>query len=415
MNIDSVVIQFVEEASFLWQLRERAVRRPDYLLDDIVRLDERIEANIDGLRVVADDGWSQTVSALEYGEAGEFFVAAVLAMEGRDDNRMETVLGVATESREAFRGLISALGWLSREPVDRWISDFAVDSRAPIQAAALAGSTIRREASLAMIRNAMHQKRLLTHGRALRAVGEMKYRNLLPDIQSLLDSDREACRFWSAWSGSLMGDNVGLKMLTGYASSKSKFALRAMWLVPRLLQPANAERWLRDLAQNQETRRNAIIGCGIAGDPVYVPKMIGIMSDPFYARVAGETISMITGLDIEHQEFDADWPEGFEAGPSEDPEDENVDLDEDEDLPWPDQALIQKWWDANGGQFQQGVRYLCGRPISDESCRRVLREGYQRQRIAAAYELALMNSDEPLFEWRAPGFKQQELLGIKRR
>jgi hypothetical protein len=40
----------------------------------------------------------------------------------------------------------------------------------------------------------------------------------------------------------------------------------------------------------------------------------------------------------------------------------------------------------------------------------VLRSGYQRQRIAAALELALMRPDRPLFERRAPAFRQQALL-----
>jgi hypothetical protein len=60
------------------------------------------------------------------------------------------------------------------------------------------------------------------------------------------------------------------------------------------------------------------------------------------------------------------------------------------------------------------VRYLCGQPISRENCRRVLIEGFQRQRIAAALELALLNPDEPLFEWRAPGWRQQEWLGLRK-
>ena len=41
----------------------------------------------------------------------------------------------------------------------------------------------------------------------------------------------------------------------------------------------------------------------------------------------------------------------------------------------------------------------------------VLKTGYQRQRIAAALELAIHQPGTPLFETRAPGFVQQRLLG----
>ena len=158
----------------------------------------------------------------------------------------------------------------------------------------------------------------------------------------------------------------------------------------------------------------ALLGCGMTGDPLYIPTLIKQMEVPEQARVAGEAFSMITGIDLAYDDLDTDQPEDFEAGPTEDPEDENVDLDPDEDLPWPDQALIQQWWDDHGRNYQPGQRYLCGQPISEANCRRVLIEGFQRQRISAAYELALMNPDEPLFEWRAPGFRQQEWLGIKK-
>jgi hypothetical protein len=40
----------------------------------------------------------------------------------------------------------------------------------------------------------------------------------------------------------------------------------------------------------------------------------------------------------------------------------------------------------------------------------VLRNGMQRQRAAAALELAMWQPSQPLFEVRAPGFRQQQRL-----
>ena len=80
------------------------------------------------------------------------------------------------------------------------------------------------------------------------------------------------------------------------------------------------------------------------------------------------------------------------------------------DLPWPDPALLQKWWDAHRGNFQSGTRYLLGQPIEPQALRQVLQTGRQRQRAAAALELALLQPGRPLFEVRAPGARQQHLL-----
>ncbi len=141
--------------------------------------------------------------------------------------------------------------------------------------------------------------------------------------------------------------------------------------------------------------------------------LIEQMSIPEHARIAGEAFTMITGADIAYENLEGDWPEGFEAGPTEEPEDEAVEMGPDEDLPWPEPELIREWLGKTKNNFQIGMRYLCGKPISEEQCQYILRYGYQRQRAAAAIESAMMNPGQPLFEVRAPGFRQQRLLGLK--
>jgi hypothetical protein len=46
-----------------------------------------------------------------------------------------------------------------------------------------------------------------------------------------------------------------------------------------------------------------------------------------------------------------------------------------------------------------------------EWLQQVLRDGYLRQRAAAALELAIRQPGTPLFNVKAPGFRQVELLG----
>ena len=168
--------------------------------------------------------------------------------------------------------------------------------------------------------------------------------------------------------------------------------------------------WLKGLAQSPKRQREVIAGTGMIGDPLYIPWLIKRMEVPELARLAGESFSLITGADIANENLEGERPEGFESGPTENPEDEEVALDPDEDLPWPDPKKVQVWWDTRKNRFQTGTRYLLGAPITEGQCRKVLREGFQRQRAAAALELALMKPDAPLFEVRAPGWRQQRWL-----
>jgi uncharacterized protein (TIGR02270 family) len=178
-----------------------------------------------------------------------------------------------------------------------------------------------------------------------------------------------------------------------------------------ILSPDEVQSWLKELAQNPNRKRELVAACGAAGDPVYVPWLIKQMTtEPELARIAGESFSHITGADIAYEDLEADWPQGFQAGPTENPEDEDVSLDPDEDLRWPEAERIQEWWDANKHRFRPGARYLVGKPVTDQHCREVLRSGMQRQRLAAALELALADPALPLFETRAPGLRQRQLL-----
>jgi uncharacterized protein (TIGR02270 family) len=154
------------------------------------------------------------------------------------------------------------------------------------------------------------------------------------------------------------------------------------------------------------------VGAGVIGDPVALPWLIEQMRNAALARVAAESFSMITGLDLDAAQLEGEQPEGFEAGPNDDPEDEDIEMDPDESLPWPNPEGIHGWWRDNQTNLQPGMRYLMGQPMVSAWLQVVLRRGYQRQRAAAALELTRRLPGQPLFETRAPGFRQKQLLGV---
>jgi len=154
---------------------------------------------------------------------------------------------------------------------------------------------------------------------------------------------------------------------------------------------------------------------GLLGIPDSVPWLIEMMRQPEYARVAGESFARMTGLRLDQRPLEGEWPDGFEAGPNEDPDDENVEMDADENLPWPDAAVVANWWNTHGDHFQTNVRYLLGWEIANESwLRKILVLGRQRERVTAALELALAHPAEGLFEVRANGNRQKQQLDAAR-
>src|SRR5262245_59532615 len=92
MVLEQIVALHAEEAAFLWFLRDRSTHAPHYKFRDLLKLDNRLEAHLDGLRIAGDTGWKFCLAQIEGKQPGEVFAPAVLAIAAGDNARMETVL-----------------------------------------------------------------------------------------------------------------------------------------------------------------------------------------------------------------------------------------------------------------------------------------------------------------------------------
>jgi uncharacterized protein (TIGR02270 family) len=411
--IESVVLQHVEETAFLWVSRDRAVHAPDFSLEDLAKLDNRVDAHIDGLRIAGEPGWEICNEALSTSESGEVFTAAVLAFESGDKVRIQSVLDVADEKPETCTGLVSAIGWLSWPQAEVHVGKLLTHESPLLRCVGLAACAAHRQDPGRALIDTLRDAHPIVRARALQSVGELGRKDLLPFIQESLSAEDDFCRYSAAWSAALLGDVSSAAVLKAFIGSDFPWPEDALKVAMRRMLSASALEWQAELAKEPGTMRLAIIGAGAIGDPVLIPWLIEQMTVPELARVAGEAFTMITGADIAFADMEGKRPEGFESGPTENPEDEDVEMDSDEDLPWPEPELITGWWEKNKAGFKTGTRHLLGLPITEENLQQVLRTGRQRQRYAAALELAMMKPGQPLFEVRAPGFRQQKMLGVK--
>lgn len=337
----------------------------------------------------------------------------MLALESGDQAKIEPVLKAATKTPELARGFISALGWLDYKQAEPYIKNLCASQSAAQKRIGIAAAAIHRKDPGRALTDAASDPEPLLRARAFRAAGELGRADLVPLMQRDLNSKDSSCQFWSAWSTALLvGYGNAIEVLQSIAESPSPHRERALQMALRRMNSRAAHSWQHRLAQKPQTARSAVIAAGVIGDPSEIPWLIEHMSIAPLARVAGEAFTMITGVNLAYEDLDTDKPEGFESGPTEDPNDDNVEMDPDERLPWPDPGLISNWWAKHASEFQPGVRHLIGKPITAEWLQHVLREGRQRQRAAAALELAIMQPGQPLFEVRAPGFRQQEVLHI---
>ena len=411
MIIEDIVSQHAEEAAFLWLLRDNAVNAPHYNLQDLADLEERVEAHLDGLRVAGEAAWPFCEQGLQQQEAGEVFAAAYTALDHSRPEWLTAVLDAVAAEPETIRGLLSALGWVDRQKLQGQVVVWLQSDTPLLRRIGLGTCGVQRVDCGSYLERALDDDDADVRARALRSVGEIRRHNLLRAILAHLDDQDEACRFQSAWSTALLGEVGGVRALVPFVESSGPFREAAAQLAFRAMDAAAAMQWVRELNKRPESARLVVQATGIIGDPVAIPWLIDKMKQPELARVAGEAVSLITGVDLAYDDLEGEWPEGFEAGPTENPEDEDVALDADEDLPWPEVSRVAEWWLRNRDRFPAGRRLLRGQPISPETCMDALRNGFQRQRRAAALELALLSPGEPLFNASAPAKQQMRLLG----
>lgn len=414
--IAEVVEQHVEEAASLADLRRFHVRAPHVNLEHLGRLDERLAAHLDGIAVAGDAGWKCSEEALAAGRSGNLFAAAVPVIQARNEKRLQTLLALAEASADARAGFLSALGWASADDL-RQVGSLLLSSANPFSRyAGIVGCSMHGLDPGLILSNALKSPEPLLRARAYRAAGELGREDLLGACTAGVQDADEASRSWAAWSAVRLGNREtaldALMDMYRAAGKKpeNRSAVRAD-LVLLALDLPRAHALLSEIARDPSRQRHLIAGAGLVGDSIYIPWLIEQMAHEPVARLAGEAFTLIAGADLEALDLEKDAPDEVDSEPNDDAESVLVDMDPDDGLPWPDAAKVAQWWAANKARFASGVRTLIGEPLSADSCLRVLRLGYQRQRRLAALHRALQNPSGPIFECRAPASQQLRALG----
>jgi uncharacterized protein (TIGR02270 family) len=410
VNLD-IVSQHAEEAAFLWTQRRRAVTEPHYSLKDLERLDERVEAHLDGLKVARDVGWDFCKANLAQEGPGEEFALAVLAFDAGNRDRMREAVTAACVNPKLWPGLISALGWLEYADVSGWLERLLGATAPMYRTLGIAGCAVHRQDPGIALAEGMDDVDTGLRARALRCAGEIKRLDLLDTARIHLKDEDEVCRFWAAWTVTLLGGSEGVPILIRCVEQNNEYSERALQLALRALGVIEGRRWISSLASGPQFARFVVLGAGIVGDPVSVPWLIRKMESPEFARLAGEAFTMITGVDLAFQDLSQDSPPESETGLDGVTVDDIVPLDYESNLPWPSPSLVADWWGKHRHSFTDGTRHLGGQPIAMDSMVRILAGGKQRLRAAAALELALINRQYVLFNVHARGSRQHKSLG----
>lgn len=406
--IAGIVRQHVEEAAALRLSRSRAVREAQGLqaLND---LDERLSAHIDALAIAGDAAWTLCQTALEDVSAGSIFVATVHSILEKRLDRLEQLMAMVCAVPAARAGLVSAFGWLEPRQLQNIVANLLRSSDVDTRVTGIAACASHRVDP--GLRRLLEDPHPLVRARALRTAGELGLREWLPVCTAAIRDEAAACQLWGARSAVLLGDRQSaLDWLASFVSTDQQAPVFDLVLSALPLHPGHE--LLRSLGTNPANPGWQLRGSGLVGDAAYVPWLLRKMHEPQAARRAAEAFASITGADLIRHNLEGQSPADFPSGPDDDPSHDDVLMDADDHLPWPDVPRIEDWWARNSARFRSGQRYFVGAAITREHCTEVLKTGNQRQRMLAALHLCLLEPGSVLFEWRAPAWRQTQALAI---
>jgi len=353
-----ILIEHLEEADFLFGLRNRAVSSPDFDMRALAKLERRLDAHLDGLAL----GGERTLYALAPELAAEdpwrvTAMAGGLLTMGRDGPQQQVFDLVPAEGGFPSPAIAAALKYLPLEAgvekrLQRWL-----DSPEP-GPLALAWDVLgfHRVMPAADPVPASKHDDPAVRAAVVTAVGRLHH----PDHKEVLvglrqDTDPQVRRR-AAEARAQVGDPDLLADLREARSSAEGMSGWEVALLASLGDPADVEfltGMLTDEALAAPLAETVMAGLATLGRLEAVPALLAAMERADLAAAAGQAFVRITGLDL---------PVLPEVEPS--PEQEDASF---EDLrPQPDPGLCRDLWTEKGNDWPPAKRWRHGLELDSQ-------------------------------------------------
>jgi len=409
--IPSIIEQYVDEVPFLYSFRKNASIAPDYVLDELAELDERLEANICGLLMMGDVAWDMCEEALALDREGDVFTLTLLAIELNDLKRLQWIIvQLDSDEKTLFDSVVDAFGYFPFQKIAQLLKDMYTLPMPIMQTLVIASLLFHRQVPEKLIQHNLISKNFLTKKEVIFSVGIMGMQKYLNMVTPLLDDENEDIAFAACWTETRFGNQTALAKLERFITHPQYGDLSLQYVVMQN-DIHKVTGILRKMFADKSTKRLSIMGLGYVGKANSIPSLITMMDAPETARVSGEAFSLLTGINLTANNLSREDPVKLDAEPLDSADDDNVEMDPDQDLPWPDAEKIKQWWSQNQQNYYADKRYIGGRELSIGSLKQMLKQANQRQRLFASNILALYDRNHPLFNTQAPAKRQKVLLG----
>jgi uncharacterized protein (TIGR02270 family) len=382
--------EHLDEAAFLWRRWEDALVAANFALDDVaVGPEARLLAHLDGLvlggRRVAEDLLLPALSANDPARAFAGAWALVQAEHGTDhqDAVIDALVHAAPRVRAAVAralslapgadlGRLSAL-WPMTSATVRALLLEIVGCRDEQRAEAWIEPGLRSDeaslvkASLRLLRSAPDSA---TSPRIEAFLGSSDPEVRSEAITAGIRFDRpeawEACRAAGLDAG--RDCRVAFALLAGSSQKHDRAIVRAR-------------------SSDSGVKRHAVWALGFAGDADAAEALLDATEDETVARIAGESLTTITGLVLSSAMIRAGRTKGPEAREVGD-DDPPPEVRTEDQLLLPNPKALRSWWKGERHRYKGGVVHIQGRPRTPKTVHVAIGTAAMWRREVLSLELA---------------------------
>ncbi|MGX5846257.1 hypothetical protein ACWGTO_04185 [Mesorhizobium sp. PL10] len=373
-TIAAIVDQHAEDAAFLWLRRRQEIDGPILDETDIGRIDQRLEANLEGLMAAGNAGWAAAQALFtDYAKPGELFVLGTLAMRWSDAKLVTSAIDASASLGEA--GISSLSGAIARTPRENlrpFVAQWLDTRDARLRCLGLSALWHHRVDPGPRLLDLASHSDASVRWRAVRLAGALRRRDLLPAVLAGLDGETAKERLAAAFAACLLGEArsahpvIDKIVLTQPDQAKAAIELRLLTTPPK-----PSKTWLQSHLEQPVSRVAATASIGLFGDRAVMPWLIEKMRDPELASAAGAALRDLFEVDFGDTDL-------FVA----DPAVLGKDFAHLEDSSLPAADRVEPWWDqGRGGRDHRPFRSM------------------RRLRLDAL-RAAIATPDAPLTDWR---------------
>lgn len=408
-----IVQEHLDEAGFCYGVWQAALRSPLYTLAEVeTGPEERLRAHLDGLVIAGEPAVGRllapTLFDQEDAEPGAPQAAALaLALLGRADLLRTALLSAHPEVRAATA---DGLALTAPPEMDAWLL---------AQLAEMPQSALRGELALLGLR------RRLPVGEACDLMAGGASEELRA---GLIAARREAGAARGPWDDLLVYPDPRVAeeaRRTGLCRG-SEDAWRHTLAQAQGGAPASlldlalfGEGRELDLLDDPALRGPALRAVGFSGRADLLPRLMELLDDAdlVAARLSGEAVSLLTGLDLAEDPYNNLPPADPDGLPEFDQDDLEADLvpSDDEDLPLPAAEAVRAWWARTRATSALAGRVLAGEIWSEARLLDLLERGPCHRRATLAWWLEVRSCGRMGLDTRAWATSQRLRLAELRR